>query len=47
MTFQFSPDFKYLYTKHDDGSVSGTPTDQLTEEDKQFIYEQKAKEGYA
>lgn len=44
--YKFSDDYNYLYIKNPDGSVAGIPTKLLTEEDKQYVYEQIAKQGY-
>lgn len=46
MQFQFIDDFKAVVYK-ENGRVYCVPTNQLTEEDKNFIYEEKAKQGYA
>lgn len=43
--FKFIDDFKAVTWK-EDGIVYCTPTATLTEEEKEYIYEQKAKQGY-
>jgi len=40
MKYKFSPDYKTLYTRHEDGSISATPTDQISDEQKQLIYQE-------
>lgn len=46
-TYQFSPDYDYVYIKHDDGSIQGIPTKSLTDAEKKQIYEAIARETYA
>jgi hypothetical protein len=43
MKIRFSPDFTYVEIKHDDGSLQLIPVNLLSEEDKQWIYEEMAK----
>lgn len=38
--YQFSPDFEYLYINNDDGSITGIPTSELTDEEKKALYEE-------
>jgi hypothetical protein len=47
MDFQFSEDFKYIYIKQKDGSVTALLWSDFSPAEKREIYEQKAMETYA
>ena len=44
MRFQFSDDMEYVYIQYDTGLIEAMPIRDLSEENKQFIWEQIAKE---
>ncbi len=46
MEFKFSENFDYIFEKLPDGSIRGRPWKSLTEEEKQFVYEQIAREKF-